>query len=441
MPDGGPDDNGAYPWLRKLAPAPDAGVHRPASRPVTIADAIERLGTGPVEWACQVGFTMTKRVSEDIPDFGIGIEDIESQRKGPESSVIRALIHLSGGGEGLPAVTEEALQGNMDFVHRGIPLDRVLRGIRLGHAQMTKAFLDSCRALVPEGERADQMQMISEAIFRYIDEFSAEMAENYLAERERWTVSAAAAKAETVRNILDGSQTDGSKAGGDLRYDFSRQHLALTLWFDPHRTGADTPELEAAALEALALMGASKTIVVPIGAGKVWAWGSRTSFPPRPALADYRPQKAGIRMAVGTPAADLDGFRRSHREAEAAERTARSRNTSTAWITYYAEVAIPSMLSADMSLGRDLVLRELGPLAADTASARDLRTTLLCYLEEESSPHAAAQRLFVSRNTVAYRVKRAGELLGYDVSERRFELHTALVLADVFGGLVLLPPE
>lgn len=430
---------GASTWLRKLTPELGIEVPRPASHPVTIADAVERLGTGPVEWAVQVGAAMTAKIITEILDLHARPEDFESLRMGPESSVIRALIWLSPEGEGLPAITAEALQGDVDFVRRGMRLDRVLRGVRLGHAVMTKALLDSCSVLVPEKDRAGQMQLISEGLFRYIDEFSADMAETYLAERERWTVSAAAAKAETVRQLLDGTRNDKSEASRDLGYDLSRQHIALTLWFDPPRSGTDTPELEAAALESLARMEATKTLVMPVGGGKVRAWGSRTRFPSRPRAVDYCPPSNDVRMAVGSPATGLDGFRRSHLEAEAAERTSRARRKSTAWATYYDDVAIPSMLSADISLARDLVIRELGPLATDTANAQNLRTTLLCYLEEESSPHAAAQLLFVSRNTVAYRVKRAGELLGFDVALRRFELQTALVLAQTFGELVLLP--
>ncbi|WP_461174826.1 helix-turn-helix domain-containing protein [Arthrobacter sp. Z1-9] len=408
---------------------------------MTIADAVERLGKGPVEWACQVGYAMTERIIAEIPAFGGGPEQFESLRMGPESSVIRSLIWISSKGEGLPAITEEALRGDVDFVRRGISLDKVLRGVRLGHAQMTKAFLDSCRELVPEAERVDQMQTISESLFRYIDEFSGEMAATYLAERERWTVSAAAAKAEIIRQVLDGTRTDRAEASRDLGYDLSRQHVALTLWFDPVRNSADTPELETTALDALARMGATKTLVMPVGGGRVWAWGSRNSFSARPTVGDYRPAKPDVRMAAGTPGTDIAGFQRSHREAQAAERTSRLRRNGEGWDAYYADIAIPTLLSVDIDLAKDLVVRELGPLAKDNENAADLRATLLCYLQEESSPHAAAQRLFVSRNTVAYRVKRAGELLGYDVAERRFELQTALVLADTFGSQVLVPED
>ncbi|MEK8174563.1 hypothetical protein NKH77_52720 [Streptomyces sp. M19] len=40
---------------------------------------------------------------------------------------------------------------------------------------------------------------------------------------------------------------------------------------------------------------------------------------------------------------------------------------------------------------------------------------------------------------MTYRVKRAQEVLGHDLDDRRFALHTALALADELGDAVLLP--
>ncbi len=244
MPGNDADASDADLWLQRLHPIPGVAIPEPASRPTTVADAVERLGKDPVEWACQVGYAMTERIIAEIPDFGGGPEQFESLPMGPESSVIHSLIWISSKGEGMPAITEEALRGDVDFVRRGISLDKVLRGVRLGHAQMTKAFLDSCRELVPEAERVEQMQIISENLFRYIDDFSGEMAATYLSERERWTVSAAAAKAEIIRHVLDGSRSDRAEASRQLGYDLSRQQVALTLWFDPVRNSADTRNLK-----------------------------------------------------------------------------------------------------------------------------------------------------------------------------------------------------
>ena len=48
-----------------------------------------------------------------------------------------------------------------------------------------------------------------------------------------------------------------------------------------------------------------------------------------------------------------------------------------------------------------------------------------------------AKELYVHQNTVAYRVKRAEELLGRKVTERPIELTCALTLAAVLGPAVL----
>jgi DNA-binding PucR family transcriptional regulator len=111
--------------------------------------------------------------------------------------------------------------------------------------------------------------------------------------------------------------------------------------------------------------------------------------------------------------------------------------TARTQTTTYHDTAVVAMLTDDLDTARHFVRRELGPLAAGTLTAADLRATLLSYLEEESSPFAAARHLHVSRNTVGYRVKRASELLGYDIATRRYPLHTALLLVDRFGQAVL----
>lgn len=429
-------DTWTRPWLRNLRP--HAAAPKPASTAATVADAIDRVGLGPVEWACEVGHSMATRIIDEIPELGGGTEQFDTLRMGTESSTIRSLMWISGYADSFPAITDEALVGDREFVRRGVSLDRVLRGIRLGHAQMAKSFMSACRELVPAGERTDQMQSISDILFEYIDDFSGEMASEYITERDRWMASAAAARDEAVRQILAGDLTDTTAAHHVLGYDLTRHNIAATLWYEPTRNRSDTSELQTVAHDVLTRLGANHRLVVPVGAGRLWAWGSRREFAPTISLDDARPTQHDIRIATGTPAFGIDGFRRSHHEAVATERTARASTPGKdGWSTTYADLAIAAMLSTDLASARDFVQRELGPLAADTNHAADLRSTLLSYFDEESSPFAAARLLHVSRNTVAYRVKRACELLGYDVATRRYALHTALLLADRFGSAVL----
>ncbi|MGW0857721.1 hypothetical protein [Streptomyces sp. NPDC002690] len=57
-------------------------------------------------------------------------------------------------------------------------------------------------------------ERVSERVFEFIDGFSSAMAEEYLAERDRWVTSIAAAREETVRSILrERRSTPRSRAG------------------------------------------------------------------------------------------------------------------------------------------------------------------------------------------------------------------------------------
>src|SRR3546814_18909872 len=99
-------------------------------------------------------------------------------------------------------VTEEALEGDRDFVRRGVSLDQVLRGIRLGHSLMAHGFLDAAAALVEEPLRTAEMKRTSDMLFDYIDDFASSMATDYLSQRDRWVPSYAAAPAEIVHPFL-----------------------------------------------------------------------------------------------------------------------------------------------------------------------------------------------------------------------------------------------
>ncbi|MDI9948978.1 MULTISPECIES: hypothetical protein [Rhodococcus] len=90
-------------WLRNLRPA--AAVPESASTAATVADAVDRIGPGPVEWAGEVGGSMATRIIGEIPELGGGTEQFDTLRMGTESSAIRSLLWISGLADSLPAVT------------------------------------------------------------------------------------------------------------------------------------------------------------------------------------------------------------------------------------------------------------------------------------------------------------------------------------------------
>ncbi len=88
-------------------------------------------------------------------------------------------------------------------------------------------------------------------------------------------------------------------------------------------------------------------------------------------------------------------------------------------------------------MAKTFVTRELGPLAQQSRAASDLRQTLAAYLDTERSLIRAAERLHVARNTVAYRVRKAEDLLHRDLHDRTTELQCALRLAAMLPDTLL----
>ncbi|MFJ5775200.1 PucR family transcriptional regulator [Streptomyces sp. NPDC093094] len=424
-------------WIHRLAPTGAGPAHPPASSERTVAEATEALGEEPVAWAVDLGHRLAEVITRELPELGEGPDLFRTLRMGTESVVLQALLLLTGRQVSAGA-TEEALLGDREFARRRVGLDKVLRGIRVSHAELSRALMSACQELAPAAEHARQFRRISEALLAYVEDFASGMTAEYLAEHDRWVASGAAAREETVRQILGGEPLREETATRALGYPLRGRHLALVVWHDTE-LAAPTTDLQQAAAHFLRRRHCTTTLLVPTGRTSLWAWGA-----PAPAAAgadDEQPgplDLPGIRIACGTRREGLSGFRRSHQEAEAAARVMRL-SPRTDPVVGYPDVALASLLSADLTATRRFVHDELAGLAADTPQADQLRETLRHYLRSERSLVVSAARLHVARNTVTYRVKRAQELMGHDVAARLPEVLAALEAAHALGAAVLGP--
>ncbi|WP_162788431.1 PucR family transcriptional regulator [Amycolatopsis albispora] len=146
----------------------------------------------------------------------------------------------------------------------------------------------------------------------------------------------------------------------------------------------------------------------------------------------FRP---GVRAATGISAPGMAGFRRSHREALAAQSVAITTGNGRP-ITCYADVELACLAagSGGMAAMRALVERELGQLAATDDATTRLRDTLREYLAHGADARRAGAALHVHRNTVRYRVQQAEQALGHPIDERRAHLELALHCHHVYGA-------
>jgi DNA-binding PucR family transcriptional regulator len=143
----------------------------------------------------------------------------------------------------------------------------------------------------------------------------------------------------------------------------------------------------------------------------------------------------GVRAAVGEPFAGADGFRRSHKVARDVARVARLSGDPAPAVLDWDAVGLVALMTTDLEGARSFVKRELGGLG--TADAVDLRDTVRAFLAHRGSHAAAARELYVHRNTVAYRLSQAEELLGHPIADRELELRVALEAAAALGDAVL----
>ncbi|MZG15986.1 hypothetical protein GTY44_21290 [Streptomyces sp. SID5914] len=395
---------------------------------MAVATAV--LGTGPVAWAMQTAYRMTEEIIERVPEHGGGTAPFITLRSSVEATVLLALRALL---EDLPpgpnAATSEAITGGAEFARRGIPLDRVLRGVRIGHARLHQELSAVIDAL-PDPVRRAESRRVSDLLFAYADAHASRLAEEYLAERARWEAGREAERRRLVEQLLAGEPIPAESASTILGYELDRYHQAfLVVAGDHHVTSAD---LQRCAEDLARALGADGWLSLSVTPGQVWAWAGRRARP-EPGypgeLGELR-VPPGIRVAAGPVAYGPEGMRRSHLGAREAVRVGAAAGT-VGWCDYE-DVRVLSLATADPEQARWYAEDVLGPLLADDDRTRELRETLRVYLACERSPQTAAEQLHIARNTVTYRVHKAEDLLGHPIGDP-MELRLALEIARTLG--------
>jgi DNA-binding PucR family transcriptional regulator len=346
---------------------------------------------------------------------------------------IMRLLKLGAGPDAL-VLPVEAAEWARSLVRRGLTLATLLRAYRVGHAWLWDRWSQALHERIADSnEFVAGEQQSSAFMFAYIDLISDVLVAEYGSERERVMRSAEQVRAETVRVILAGKPLDEEAAARRLGYELRRHHVALRV----SGRGSALRGLERAAREAAAVLGAGEPLVVASGAASVDVWWGAYQPPASSETLDGYTPPDGILVAAGTSGHGIDGFRRSHAEALQAAHVAALAGDAAAAVTRYERVELVSLLASDFPRAKAFVASRLGPLAVSSESAERLRETVLAFLVAAGSATRVAKQLFVHQNTVAYRVKRAEELLHRRVTDDPIELICALTLAAVLGQAVL----
>ena len=324
-----------------------------------------------------------------------------------------------------------ALEYARRLAQRGVPVNALVRAYRLGQRRVNELVFAELRAIdIPESMRVAVIEAITGTMFSYIDWMSQQVVGVYEDERERWLENQNSLRSLRVREILDANKTiDVDAATTSIRYPLRWHHLGLVLWYpNPGTEGDELARLqrfvrdlgEAAAVAASPLF---------VAADQSCAWGW---LPYRAEALDAvarvrsfalgRPDSPSL--AIGSMAGGVEGFRRSHREAEEVRGVAivsERLNSSTPTVV----AATDPGLSVMARLGgrrarytREWVAAVLGDLASDDENDARLRETLRVYLACGGSYKVAAEELNLHFNSVKYRVARAVERRGREIGSQ-----------------------
>jgi hypothetical protein len=331
----------------------------------------------------------------------------------------------------------EAVEFARSIARSGLELGVLLQVYRTGQ----QAALDFVTDVVAHSDIAVALQPAALiAVWRLTTEWFNLSVERLIVafdeERERWLRSALRRRREVVDAIRHGQRIAVDEATELLGHPLRAVQTALVLWSDGPTGEVDgLDELEVAAGRIAARLSAPRPLAMPAGAQELWAWIATEEQPDLDRLArSGGPLGPGVRAAVGSPARGVAGFRTSHRDAMAAKQLALAAPDTTRLVCYPA-VELVSLMSGDLDALRTFVARELGALTAPDPAGERLRATALAYLS--GGVNAAAGQLNVHRNTVRYRLRQVGELLGHDIDARPTQTELALRCAAVYGPAVL----
>ena len=390
--------------------------------------------------------TIQRLLQDEIPELALDAQSIEllgASVGGNVDTVLHAMRY------GIDVQRVEAPTAAMEYARRlaqhGVPVHGLVRGYRVGQRRMNELVFAEVQATDMEPMvRVAVLEKMSATMFAYIDWMSQQVVEVYEEERERWLENQNSLRALRVREILAAkTPVDVDAASTTIRYPLRWHHLAVVAWFpDAGSDGNELPRLQRFLRDIGEAAGVAASPLF-VAANAVCGWGWLPFRAAAPEAVDKARQFAATHadspsVGIGSMAAGVGGFRRSHRRALAARAVgaAREPNKSTVVAADDPGVLVAAMLGGDITQAREWVAEVLGDLAVDNENDARLRETLLVLMSSDGSYKLAAERLNLHSNTVKYRVGRAVARRGREIGADRLDVELALLLCHWYGSAV-----
>ena len=334
------------------------------------------------------------------------------------SAVEYSLEGMERGEEWVGPIPAAAVEQVRRAARTGVSLDTVLRRYVVGNAFLGELVLEEA----DRGELPGERKVLKEALraqASVLDRLLAAVTAEYQDELARAGRTPEQRRGEHVKRLLDGASDEHAK----LDYDLGGWHLGLIA------SGARAQD----AIRGLAEGADRRLLSVTPGPQTVWAWlGGREhiTFEEIARLVASADAAEDGTLTFGEPGRGVEGWRLTHRQAQAALLVALRRQKPQR-VTRYADVALLAFALRDETLAASLVQEYLTPLDQQRDRGVVSRETLRAYFAAGRSASSAAAALGVARNTVENRLRAVEQSLGRPLHTCLAELEVALGLADL----------
>lgn len=238
-------------------------------------------------------------------------------------TIFQALLHDVPVGE--TTVPALAVDYARRLARHGVPVNTLVRAYRLGQRHMTELVFTELQSLqIEPTTRVAAIEAITTFVFEYVEWVSEHLVGAYESEHVQWREHQNSIRAMRVRDLLGDDTTIAvDTASAAIDYPLHQQHLALILW---HTTDDELTQLQLFTDDLAAAVGTSaRPLFAAVDRAGAWVWlpfesasGDLTGQ-----IRDYtnaRPELLNI--AMGALGSGVQGFRRSHRQAQRARAAA-----------------------------------------------------------------------------------------------------------------------
>ncbi|OBK92319.1 hypothetical protein A5645_23820 [Mycobacterium asiaticum] len=254
-------------------------------------------------------------------------------------------------------------------------------------------------------ELHELLNLVAKSASDFVDATLAGITRQMKLEHTELAQGALIERRKIVEFILARESMNHKRAEARLGYSLAGSHTAAVIWCD--ESDDEYRMLDRTTAAVCHAVGSAQPLTVLAAEATRWVWFKDVSDIDSDQVRPVLDETPKLRIAIGTSARGVEGFRRSHQQALAAQHMM-VRLRSRQQVAFFDDVQMVALLTQKPDYADDFITSTLGAFASAGSVLRD---TLLTYINEQCNAARAAQQLYIHRNTLLSRLDTAQRLL------------------------------